>query len=130
MNASGEAVSKALTYFGILPADLLVVHDDVDLQALHFKTSRNSSSAGHRGVQNIIDKIGTQDFTRLRVGIGRPPQRFEEWEVKPGSHDENVVADALKYMPVEKYVLQDFPSDQLEVVKKQGIEHLLSSLNL
>lgn len=130
MNESGEAVSKVLNYFGVQPADLLVIHDDVDLEALQFKTSRNSSSAGHRGVQNIIDRIGTQDFTRLRVGIGRPPQRFEEWEVKPGSRYENVVVDATKYMPVEKYVLQDFPSDQLELVKKQGIEHLLSSLNL
>lgn len=130
MNNSGEAVSRALNYFSIQPTELIIVHDDVDLEPLQFKVSRNSSSAGHHGVQNIIDKIGTQDFTRFRVGIGRPPQRFEEGAVRTGSPDENVVADAKTGMPVEKYVLQDFPSDQLEVVKKQGIEHLLSSLNL
>jgi len=113
MNNSGEAVSKALQYFGIDPSGLTVVHDDVDLEALQFKVSRNSSSAGHHGVQNIIDKIGTQDFTRLRVGVGRPPRRVSQ-----------------QLEEVEKYVLQDFPSDQLEVVKKQGVEHLLSSLGL
>lgn len=116
MNDSGKAVSKALSYFSIQPADLLVIHDDVDLEALQFKVSCNSSSAGHHGMQNIIDKIGTQDFARLRVGVGRPA-------IKVG----NTIQVAYN---VEKYVLQDFPSDQLEVVKKQGIEHLLSSLNL
>lgn len=116
MNDSGEAVSKALNYFSIQSADLLVIHDDVDLEALQFKVSRNSSSAGHHGVQNVIDKIGTQDFARLRVGVGRPA-------IKVGN-------TTLVAYDVEKYVLQDFPSDQLEVVKKQGIEHLLSSLNL
>jgi peptidyl-tRNA hydrolase, PTH1 family len=109
MNDSGEAVSRALGFFDILPSALLVIHDDVDLEALQFKVSQNASSAGHHGVQNVIDKLGTQDFTRLRIGIGRPIIQSDD---------------------VEKYVLQDFPSDQLEVVKKQGIEHLLSSLNL
>jgi len=135
MNDSGEAVSRALQYFGIDSSGLTVVHDDIDLEALQFKVSCNSSSAGHRGVQNIIDGIGTQDFTRLRVGIGRPPQRtlqqFEEVASgETGPRDENAVESAITSSYVEKYVLQDFPSDQLEIVKKTGIEHLLSSLNL
>jgi PTH1 family peptidyl-tRNA hydrolase len=116
MNNSGEAVAKALAYFSIDPSDLLVIHDDVDLEPLQFKVSRNSSSAGHHGVQNIIDRIGSQDFTRLRVGIGRS----------------QVVVDGTTRatFDVEKYVLQDFTAPQLEVLKKQGIEHLLSSLTL
>lgn len=116
MNDSGEAVSKVLNYCGIQSSDLLVVHDDVDLEPLQFRLSRNSSSAGHHGVQDIIDKIGTQDFARLRVGIGRPAMT--------GVWGEGSSRD------VEEYVLQDFPIDQLDVVKKTGIEHLLSSLKL
>lgn len=116
MNDSGKAVVKALKFFKLTPADLLVIHDDVDLGALQFKLAHNSSSAGHHGVQDIIDQLGTQDFTRIRVGVGRP--------VVTSTGAERAVFD------VEKYVLQDFSSDQLEVVKKQGIEHLLSSLNL
>lgn len=72
MNDSGGAVVRALAYFSIQPSDLIVVHDDVDLEPLQFRTSTNSSSAGHHGVQDIIDKIGTKDFTRVRVGVGRP----------------------------------------------------------
>ncbi len=120
MNDSGEAVLKTLNYFNIQCTDLLVIHDDVDLEPLQFKVSRNSSSAGHHGVQNIIDKIGTQDFIRLRIGIGRPllAKDLTEAEVAKTAYD------------VEKYVLQDFPSDQLDIVRKTGIEHLLSSLSL
>lgn len=116
MNNSGEAVARALAYFSNEPSDLLVIHDDVDLEPLQFKVSRNSSSAGHHGVQNIIDRIGTQDFTRLRVGIGRPQFMID--------------GTTRAAFDVEKYVLQDFTAPQLEVLKKQGIEHLLSSLTL
>jgi peptidyl-tRNA hydrolase len=130
MNDSGEVVSKALNYFSIQPADLLVVHDDVDLEALQFKVSRNSSSAGHRGVQNIIDKIGTQDFTRLRVGVGRLPQQISQHSRCGSRISPPAPRIAARSAMLEKYVLQDFSSEQLEVVKKQGIEHLLSSLGL
>jgi len=116
MNDSGEAVSKALAFFGALSTNLLVIHDDVDLGPLQFKIASNSSSAGHHGVQSIIDKVGTQNFTRLRVGVGRPM-------IEVGSTERGV-------FDVEKYVLQDFSSEQLENIKKQGIEHLLSSLSL
>lgn len=109
MNDSGEAVSKALQYFSIPPKDLIVIHDDVDLEPLQFKISQNSSSAGHHGVQDIIDKIGTQDFIRIRVGVGRPAENGRQ---------------------VEKYVLEDFLPNELEIVKKLGIEHLLSSLKI
>lgn len=116
MNESGDAVAKALAYLSIQPSDLIVVHDDVDLEPLQFKISRNSSSAGHHGVQDIIDKLGTQDFTRLRVGIGRPVVTVD--------------GATRTVFDVEKYVLQDFTDPQLEVVKKQGCEYLLSSLKV
>lgn len=109
MNASGKAVSKALNYFGIQATNLLLVHDDVDLKLLQFKISFDSSSAGHHGVQNVISELKTQNFARLRVGVGRPAEN---------SH--NVV----------DYVLDDFSSEELESIKKLGIEHLLSSLKV
>lgn len=109
MNKSGQAVVKALDYFQQDVSHMVVVHDDVDLPNMEFKVSNNSSSAGHHGVQDIIDRTGTQDFTRVRVGVGRPEHNSRN---------------------VEKYVLSDFTPDELETVKKQGVEHLLSSLNL
>lgn len=116
MNDSGQAVSKALSYFSVLPEDLIVVHDEVDLEPLQLRVSKDASSAGHRGVQSIIDWVGTQDFTRIRVGVGRP-RRLQ------GTPAEN-------NQQVEKYVLEDFLPDELEAVKKLGIEHLLSSLKV
>jgi len=116
MNDCGSAVLSAIKFFSIPTDCLLVVHDDVDLGPLHFRLSRGSSSAGHRGVQNIIDRLGTQEFSRLRVGIGRPTYLSED--VLQQSRD------------VEKYVLEDFLQAELESVKKLGVEHLLSSLNV
>ena len=116
MNDSGKAVANAIKFFGIPTNNLLVVHDDVDMGPLQIKTSNNSSSAGHHGVQDIIDKLGTQEFSRLRVGIGRPT--FQNGNVLQQSQD------------IEKYVLEDFSQTELENVKKLGVEHLLSSLDI
>lgn len=113
MNDSGKAVAGALSYYSISPSRLIVVHDDVDLEALKFKTSCNSSSAGHHGVQDIIDKIGTQDFKRIRVGVGRPEMLLNGR--KEPSHS------------VERYVLEDFSPQDLETLRKTGVEYLLSS---
>lgn len=69
MNLSGEAVSAAKKYYKVRLEDILVVHDDIDLALGKYKISENSSSAGHNGVQNIIDALGTKNFTRLRIGV-------------------------------------------------------------
>ncbi|MDZ4230068.1 MAG: aminoacyl-tRNA hydrolase, partial [Candidatus Veblenbacteria bacterium] len=74
MNESGESVREVVEYYKIALPDLWVVHDDLDLPAGQGRLSFDSSSAGHRGVQSIIDALGTKTFWRFRVGIGRPPQ--------------------------------------------------------
>lgn len=114
MNNSGRAVCEALAYYSTDTSDLLVIHDDVDLEPLQFRVSRNSSSAGHHGVQDIVDKIDTQDFTRIRVGVGRP-KAIVDGQERPS-------------YSVEKYVLEDFSQEELEVIRKKGVEYLLSSL--
>lgn len=73
MNESGPAVASALKKWKISSADLIVVHDDLDLPLGTIKISTGSSAAGHKGVQSVIDALGTKDFTRARMGIGRPP---------------------------------------------------------
>lgn len=74
MNESGPAVAAALKKWKISPADLIVVHDDLDLPLGEVKISKNAGSAGHKGVQSIIDALGTKEFTRIRLGIGHPPE--------------------------------------------------------
>jgi len=70
MNLSGEAVQKMLAFYKLKPDDTIVLHDDLDIDLGSYRIATDSSSAGHNGVQDIIDKLGTQKFKRIRIGIG------------------------------------------------------------
>ncbi|MBU1127096.1 MAG: aminoacyl-tRNA hydrolase [Patescibacteria group bacterium] len=72
MNNSGFSVAKAAGYFKIKESDILVVHDDIDLPVASLRISLSRGSAGHKGVESVIDQLGSKDFVRLRMGIGRP----------------------------------------------------------
>ncbi len=70
MNLSGEVVSEIANFYKIgVPTDLLVIHDDKDLEFGKIKMTEGSSSAGQNGVQNIIDQLGTKNFHRIRIGV-------------------------------------------------------------
>ena len=69
MNNSGRAVQVLLRFYRCSPADLWVLHDEIDLPLGAIKLSLGASAAGHRGVQSIIDAIGSQQFARVRIGI-------------------------------------------------------------
>ena len=74
MNNSGEGVAYLLTRFGAKPSDLLVVYDELALPAGKIRLRASGSDAGHNGIGSIIAALQTQNFARLRVGIGRQPQ--------------------------------------------------------
>lgn len=98
MNLSGNAVLAAMKYFirGEASNSLVAAHDEIDLPLGSFRISQNASSAGHQGVQNIIDQLGTKDFARIRIGIDdRRDKKIE----------------------TEKYVLGKFTSTELKKVK-------------
>ena len=71
MNLSGDAVAPVVKYNNATPADLLVIHDDIDLPLGRVRVKKNGSCGGHNGVRNIIERIGTQDFSRLKLGVGK-----------------------------------------------------------
>lgn len=71
MNASGEAVQAVAAYYGVAPARLLVIMDDADLPLGHLRLRPSGSSGGHHGLESIEQHLGTRDYPRLRVGIGR-----------------------------------------------------------
>lgn len=73
MNLSGQSVGACSRFYKIEPADLLVIHDDLDLAFAKCRFVRNGRSAGHNGVESIVEHLGTLDFPRLKIGIGRPP---------------------------------------------------------
>jgi PTH1 family peptidyl-tRNA hydrolase len=72
MNQSGQSVSRLVQKFKINLDDLLVIHDDLDLPPAKIRISRGSGSGGHKGIDSIIQELGSQDFIRIRIGIGRP----------------------------------------------------------
>lgn len=71
MNLSGESVGRVARYFGVKPEDVMVVSDDADLPAGRIRIRVRGGSGGHKGLQSIIDCLGTDGFVRIRVGIGR-----------------------------------------------------------
>jgi PTH1 family peptidyl-tRNA hydrolase len=75
MNLSGEAVAKALRDTGLTPAQVWVVHDELDLPLCRLRIRRGGSGAGHNGVLSLISSLGTPDFMRFRVGIGKPARK-------------------------------------------------------
>ncbi len=72
MNLSGQAVARLAAYYQIEPAKIVVVHDDLDLEPGRVKVVFNRGAGGHNGIKSIIDHLGSCQFARLRVGIGRP----------------------------------------------------------
>lgn len=111
MNRSGEAVASLSTDFKILPSNCLVICDDLDLPLGTIRLRKKGGSGGHKGLQSIIDLLKTEEFPRLRLGIGRPEERGEE----------------------DKYVLSPFKEEEwgvfVEVLErgKMALETVLSS---
>ncbi len=73
MNLSGRSVRSIVNFYKISLADLLLVHDDMNLPTGRLRLRSSGSAGGQKGLQNTIDQLGTSDFARLRVGVGRPP---------------------------------------------------------
>jgi len=114
MNVSGRSVGSATRFFKVDPGSLLVVHDDVDLEQGRLQARLGGGLAGHNGLRSIADALGTQDFLRLRVGVGRPARG-----------DRRPVADYVlspfePELDVEELVSR--AADAAEVIAREGLE--------
>jgi PTH1 family peptidyl-tRNA hydrolase len=114
MNVSGRSVGSASRFFKVDPGSLLVVHDDVDLEQGRLQARLGGGLAGHNGLRSIADALGTQDFLRLRVGVGRPARG-----------DRRPVADYVlspfePELDVEELVSR--AADAAEVIAREGLE--------
>jgi PTH1 family peptidyl-tRNA hydrolase len=76
MNLSGLAVRELINYYKIAPEDILVIHDDMDLPLGKLRLRSKGSAGGHNGVKSIISELGTQNFWRLKIGVGRPREEL------------------------------------------------------
>jgi len=73
MNRSGACVAPLMRHLGLPPSDLLVICDDVNLELGRLRLRRSGSAGGHKGLGSIIQRLGSDEFARLRLGVGRPP---------------------------------------------------------
>jgi len=91
MNASGQAIGALIKFYKIPLKNLLVAYDDVDLPFETIRMKPSGGSAGHRGMKNIIQLLGTQDFPRLRLGVGRAygSKQAADYVLKPFSKEES-----------------------------------------
>jgi PTH1 family peptidyl-tRNA hydrolase len=103
MNASGESVKALMSKLNIMPSDLIVIHDDLDLPTGKIRLRLGGGSGGHKGIESIILHTGTPDFYRVRVGIGHP----EEKKAGPSAKEEAVIA----------YVLSDFTTEERKTIE-------------
>ncbi len=121
MNRSGDSVRRMLSYVDLDQGSLVVVHDDMDLPLGRLRFRRGGGAGGHRGIASILEQLGSPDFTRLKIGVGRPPEG----------------------VPAEGYVLQEFAvaerdtlqetlsrgSSALEVLLARGLTAAMNACN-
>ena len=96
MNTSGGPVSKLMRAYGVAPDHLIVVHDELDIEPGTIRVKFGGGHAGHNGLRSICDKLGTRDWFRVRIGIGRPPGRkpVVDWVLsRPRSKDDTEAFD-------------------------------------
>jgi peptidyl-tRNA hydrolase, PTH1 family len=90
MNLSGQAIASLVRFYKVPIEHLLVIHDDIDLPLGTLRMRPSGSSAGQKGIASTIERLGTEDFARLRVGVGRPPgqKMAADYVLQPFSRDE------------------------------------------
>lgn len=121
MNLSGQAAGQAARYFKFRPEQVLAIYDDLALPFGTLRLRSGGGAAGHNGVKSLIQHLGTEDFPRLRVGIGPKP---------PGADQAAFVLGAFK--PAEREQLPDIllrAADAVEAVLKEGLTSAMNRYN-
>ena len=121
MNRSGQAVRAVIDWYKIAPGSVLVIYDDMDLPVGRLRIRRSGSAGGHNGMKSIISHLGSQDFPRLRIGIGKSDRKKQ------------TIGHVLgKFAPEEKKVIQemlDISVNAVEKSLKEGVEKAMNIYN-
>lgn len=117
MNESGRAVRALLDYFGLSPQSILVVHDDIDLPFGRLRLQVGGGTGGNNGVRSIETALGTRDFSRLKIGVGRPPGQMDpaDFVLRPFTKAERSevemmiedAADVIEVWPIDPVRAQE-----------------------
>lgn len=122
MNLSGHAVRAFVDYYNIdVQSELIVIYDDVDMAAGQLRIRKKGSAGSHNGMKSIIQMLGSTDFTRIRVGIGPKPVKWDlaDYVLAPFSKDERVKVDG---------VIEDIP-DIIKTIVEDGVDIAMTRYN-
>ena len=123
MNNSGRAVGKICSYYKIVPENITVIQDDIDLEFGRIKLVVNRGAGGHNGIISITQHIGSKEFLRIRVGIGRPPgdsgMAVSNFVLAKFSHLEQVAKEALL----------DSIDEAVRLILGQGVTSAMNQIN-
>ena len=118
MNGSGRSVAAALRYTSAAVGDLIVVHDELDLPLGAVRVKTGGGHGGHNGLRSIIEHLGSADFIRIRIGVGRPPAGLDAagYVLTP-------------FLPAEKQAAEDAVVQAAEAVRTVLLEGLTRAMN-
>jgi PTH1 family peptidyl-tRNA hydrolase len=121
MNLSGEAVAPLVRRYGVEPAQLVVVQDEMDFELGRLQVKNGGGLAGHNGLKSIVAHLHTQDFVRVRIGIGKPP----------GSRQgaDHVLRRFSKAERKEMDVVLEEAADAVELILAEGVEVAMNRVN-
>jgi peptidyl-tRNA hydrolase, PTH1 family len=121
MNLSGKSVESCLNGLSAYPSDLIVIHDDLDLPIGRIKIKNSGGTGGHKGIRSIIDHLGTDQFTRVRIGIGKPPH-----------HQDTADYVLENFSPAEKNIIQGSivnGAEAVQIIISDGTDKAMNKFN-
>jgi PTH1 family peptidyl-tRNA hydrolase len=122
MNLSGEAVAPLVRRYGVEPAQLVVVQDEMDFELGRLQVKNGGGLAGHNGLKSIVAHLHTQDFVRVRIGIGKPPGGKEHGA-------DHVLKRPSKAMKTELEIAVQEAADAVEMILSDGVERAMNRYN-
>lgn len=122
MNLSGECVKEIAEFYKIPKENILIIYDDMDIEAGKIKIRKKGSSGGHNGIKSIIKNLGTEEFPRIRIGIGRPEHNGDEINYVIGPIAESEIPELQKGIKKAK--------DAVIEIMKSGIDSAMNIFNI
>lgn len=121
MNLSGNAVGALARWYKIKTEDIIVIHDDMDLPAGRLRLRTKGSSGGHRGIESLLLQLGKEEFPRVRIGIGHPPEGWQTVDYVLGRF--NAEESPLMEAAIKK------AADAVEGIIKYGLNKAMNTFN-
>lgn len=129
MNRSGMAVSKLASYFKVIPEDIIIIHDDLDLLSGHLKIRLGGGAAGHHGVESIISELGTDKFIRVRLGIGTSQGFLGEHKKAAFNAEQFVLSHFTAHEKSKVKSMIKRAVKAIETILKEGIDSAQNQFN-